>query len=309
MFLGDYDKVPFEAIAYLTGECNYGGRVTDNQDRRALMAILSMFYNPKVFEEDYKFSPSGIYFAPETGDYQSYIDYCATLPLNQDPEVYGLHANADISKDQQNTNLLFESILTTQSNEGGGGGGGGGESADEMLARVAQGILDRLPANYDLEAVQRKYPVTYNESMNTVLAQELIRFNRLISVVRSSLINIGKAIKGLVVMSTDLEKLGHSLSTGVVPAMWMSKSYPSLKPLGSYVSDLLERLAFFQTWIEEGPPVVFWFSGFYFTQSFLTGALQNFARKYTIPIDTVTNDFEFMKVSLRTIALAHAHTC
>ena len=135
--------------------------------------------------------------------------------------------------------------------------------------------------------------------MNTVLTQELTRFNKLIKVIRSSLADIRKALKGEVLMSPALEKASRSLFDGKVPDMWMDASYPSLKPLGSYISDLKLRIAGFRKWLDENSPNCFWISGFYFTQSFLTGVLQNYARKYTIPIDEILFDFEFIKEEIK----------
>ena len=73
--------------------------------------------------------------------------------------------------------------------------------------------------------------------------------------------------------------------------MWAGKAYPSMKPCSNWVVDLLERVKFINRWIEMGPPPAFWFSGFFFPQAFLTGAQQNYARKMSIAIDTVSWGF------------------
>lgn len=48
MFLTEYSETPLEALHYLTGECNYGGRVTDDKDRRLILSLLTIFYNEEV---------------------------------------------------------------------------------------------------------------------------------------------------------------------------------------------------------------------------------------------------------------------
>ena len=293
MFLDEYSELPLEALTYLVGQCNYGGRVTDDWDRRLLVSILGNFFHKDVIDnDDYKFSPSGSYFAPRKGDFDSYLTYLRALPALPHPEVFGMHANADISKDQKETSELFTSILLTLPRQV----GGKGKTPNEVVTELASGILAKLPPVFDYDVMYKKYPVLYEESMNTVLHQEVTRFSNLTSVIRSSLDNVKKAVVGLVVMSSDLENVFASMLLGNIPTMWQSKSYPSLKPLGSYVNDLVARLNFLQKWIDEGIPTTFWLSGFFFTQAFLTGAQQNFARKYKIPIDHLIYLFKVLDV-------------
>eukprot|EP01029_Cantina_marsupialis_P005813 TRINITY_DN1630_c1_g1_i2.p1 TRINITY_DN1630_c1_g1~~TRINITY_DN1630_c1_g1_i2.p1 ORF type:complete len:2520 (+),score=925.36 TRINITY_DN1630_c1_g1_i2:475-7560(+) len=290
LFLDDYEVVNYDALRYLAGECNYGGRVTDDKDRRLIMNILSDFYTREIVNDEYRFSPSGVYYAPEFGELDNYKEYIKQLPFVDQPEVFGLHENANITCAIQESNSLLECALSLQPRAS----GGSGKSWEESLNDLSKDILTKLPEPFDIEKVEVDFPVTYNESMNTVLCQELMRFNKLLITVRSSLQDLQKAIKGLVVMSEDLESVGNAMVNGWVPEMWKAVSYPSLKPLGSYINDLLARLVFFQKWIDNGSPSIYWVSGFFFTQSFLTGTRQNFARKYTIPIDVITYDFEVL---------------
>jgi dynein heavy chain len=286
LFLTMFDEVPFEALRYCLGEANYGGRVTDDKDRRCLAALLHDPMSEGALDVGFHFSSDSLYRQPGARTHADYVAAIRELPRQQLPTAFGLHQNADITKDMKETRELFEAVLSGQARSGGGAGG----RDDEVLDRIAEGIAAKLPADFDLEVAQVKYPVAYLESMNTVLHQELIRYNRLIAILRSSLASLRKAIKGLVVMSADLESLGTALMQGTRPALWMKRSFPSLKPLGSYVADLLARLAFFQGWLDRGVPTHFWVSGFFFTQAFLTGSSQNYARKKEIPIDHLAFD-------------------
>jgi dynein heavy chain len=287
IFLNDVksgDAIPYAALSYLVGECNYGGRVTDDKDRRCMMNVLSDFYCASILDETYKFSPSGRYYAPEPGSLSALREYVDALPFTEGPEVFGLHDNANITCAIAETNLLLDTALSLQPRSSGGEGKSWGDTLDELAADIS----GKIPAQYDIEKALILFPVRYEESMNTVLTQELIRFNRLTQEVTTTLKEVRKALKGLVVMSGELEQMGNSMVIGRVPKMWADVAYPSLKPLGSWTNDLLQRLQFLADWMESGTsPNVFWVSGFFFTQAFITGTLQNYARKHAIPIDKV----------------------
>jgi dynein heavy chain len=288
IFLDDLkpeDPIPFAALAYLVGECNYGGRVTDDKDRRCIMNILDDFYTSKILKDDYIFSPSGVYYAPPPGTLENYREYVRGLPYNEGPEVFGLHDNANITCAITETMALLDTALSLQPRSISGEGKSWGETLDEL----ARDISNRIPAPYDIEKALIMFPVRYDESMNTVLTQELIRFNRLTTTITDSLKEVQKAIKGLVLMSAELEQMGNAMVIGKVPQLWAAVAYPSLKPLGSWVNDLLERLHFLKDWMDKGTsPNVYWISGFFFTQAFITGTLQNYARRHAIPIDKVS---------------------
>ena len=186
-----------------------------------------MEWSAKVLDDRYVFSESGTYFAPPDGTIQDHRDFIKALPLIEAPgaggccwcarnlllivpnlplthymsvclscpvtECFALHENANITFATTEMYSLFGSMLSLMPK---GGGGGGGGTSDELIQGIAEGMLARLPKKNDfytfglpwlVEDVAEIYPTNYEESMNTVLTQELLRYNAVISNVRTTL--------------------------------------------------------------------------------------------------------------------------
>ncbi|XP_060941446.1 dynein axonemal heavy chain 6 [Limanda limanda] len=289
--------IPWDALIYITGEITYGGRVTDAWDQRCLRTVLRGFFSPRSVEHGYTYSTSGVYYAPENEELEQYKMYIEGLPILDDPEVFGMHMNANLAFQRKETMGLITTILEVNPRSS---AMDGAKSSDEIVCELAEAILAKLPEQLDMdEALEALFIRDENgrlNSLTTVLGQEVDRFNRLLRVLRVSLITLQKAIAGLVVMSEEMDRIYTSFLSNQVPSHWANSSYPSLKTLASWVRDLALRTSFIQAWIIHGLPKSYWISGFFFPQGFLTGVLQNHARFYKLPIDELTFRFNMVPV-------------
>lgn len=304
LFLDQYEEVPWMVLNFLTSYINYGGRVTDYIDLRTIDVIMKSFYNPGLLKNDYKFDKEGVFYSidfDEADPHTSYIQYIDSLPMVASPAVFGMHENAKIASANAETFNMFDICLGMQASDSGGGGGAG--SREKMIEVAALDIATKIQSKgqFDIEGINLLYPVVYEESMNTVLLQECIRYNKLIDAMELSLPLLLRALKGLVVMTNELEAIANAIALNQVPKAWANVAYPSMKPCSAWVNDLMDRLGFINTWIEKGVPSVFWISGFYFPQAFLTGSLQNYARKHRYPIDQVSFNFIFRQEDWATL--------
>ncbi len=257
MYLDDQAEVPYVTLRFLISEINYGGRVTDDKDVRLITSLLSKYFNAEAIQVDYKFSPSGVYYAPEAGPIDSVREYITNLPLEDDPEVFGLHPNANIIF-QQKTVSEFMSTLSLV-NPKAAAQGAGGVSNNDIALSMALEIQNQLT---DFIAYQKTEDM---RPLEVFRSQEVDRFNALLKVMKKSLKDLQDAINGYVVMSIQLERVYTAFLEKKVPELWADHAYPSLKPLSSWVKDLVQRLEFMQAWVK-GEPQSYWVSAFFFPQ-------------------------------------------
>jgi dynein heavy chain len=271
-YLDEYHEIPINILNFLIGTINYGGRVTDDKDGKLITAILAKYFNHNIFQEAYSFSEDGKYYIPKYDSISDLQDYLEHMPLDDGPDIFGLHANANITL-QKNLVLQFmEPLISIQP-----------RTASSLSKKPDQIVLDmkrfienkfvtvsELDLSKDSSSIYIKDPNNPNlkkrSSLGNFLLQESEKFNNLLKIIKSTLTNLELAVKGLLVMSPDLELVYFSFIDGKVPLKWETAAYLSLKPLASWVVDLVERFNFMREWLEVGQIKSYWVSAFFFPQ-------------------------------------------
>mmetsp|Transcript_18842 Transcript_18842/g.53650 ORF Transcript_18842/g.53650 Transcript_18842/m.53650 type:complete len:653 (+) Transcript_18842:2-1960(+) len=288
MYLVAQPEIPWTTLLYIIAEVNYGGRVTDDKDVRLIAAVLKGYFCPAMLKEGFRFANLDSYYPPGNVSLDKTREYLKTLPLDEDPRVFGLHPNALITAQYNQARKFLDTVVSVQPRIS---SGGGGKSNEEIVADMAQDFLKKIP---EPAKTKDAHPETYRKtpsggiiSVGVFHGQEWARFSQMTKVTKASLKMLCKAITGVVLMSGDLEGMFNAFLVQKVPGNWEKVAYPCLKPLNSWVKDFIERVDFMTRWLLQGPPKSFWISSFFFPQGFMTASLQVHARNTKIPIDTL----------------------
>eukprot|EP01064_Diplonema_japonicum_P034413 TRINITY_DN7114_c0_g1_i1.p1 TRINITY_DN7114_c0_g1~~TRINITY_DN7114_c0_g1_i1.p1 ORF type:complete len:4107 (+),score=1152.60 TRINITY_DN7114_c0_g1_i1:350-12322(+) len=296
LFILENKEIPWDSMLYIIGEINYGGRVTDPIDRRILHSALRRFFIGDILDDSYVFSESGIYKAPTDGPHGAYLDFINSLPRIDEPEVFGMHENANLRYQLQESQELLKAVLMVQPKVR---GSSSGVSPEELVKKKAAEISAVLPELLSLdEAGPNSLTFMDNglpNSLSTVLRHEVETFARLQNVIQATLGDLDKSLRGLTVLSESLDRMFQDFLSDTVPSLWSDASYPSLKPLGVWIRDMLARIQHCRDWLVHGEPKSFWLPGLYSPHGFMTGVLQGLARKQSISVDQLGFSFKFLE--------------
>uniref|UniRef100_A0A1X7UR28 AAA+ ATPase domain-containing protein n=1 Tax=Amphimedon queenslandica TaxID=400682 RepID=A0A1X7UR28_AMPQE len=281
-------KIPWGSLKYLIGEVMYGGRAIDDFDRRVLKTYMDEYMGDFIFDTFQPFhfyhDSTVDYVIPPDGNRDQYLETIESLPLANTPEVFGLHANAEINYFTRTTKDLWSQLVELQPQTA---DSGTGISRDEFINGIATDIQAKLPEIFKLDVIRKKYGEMISPT-TVVLLQELERFNKLIKKMSSSLSNLQKALAGEVGMSNELDELSRSLYNGQLPSIWRALAPATLKSLGNWMAHFLRRNKQYQTWVNDGEPYVIWLSGLHIPESYLTALVQATCRKNVWPLDKST---------------------
>jgi dynein heavy chain len=286
--------ISWPTLKYMVHAVQYGGRITDNVDRRTFKNYAESWVCQAVCEDTWMYNPTEpinripndfVYRICSSEQIDDYHKFCTEFPEIDSPEIYGLHPNADISYRVKQATGLLNQMGETQPK--GGSGGGGEKSPSEIVYEKAEELLERVPEDY----VEDDYKLKIKKlggltvPLNIFLFQEIQRLQSVIMTVRTMLLSLQQAIRGEVVMTEQLQGALQSMYEAKAPTPWVytvaGDEYSWILPtLGLWFTSFLARNEQNYTWLTTTRPVSNWLTGFFNPQGILTAMKQEVTRRH-----------------------------
>merc|ERR1711871_302391 len=291
--------ISWSTVQYMVSEIQYGGKITEDYDRRLFNTYAALWLCPDMAKEGFKFNPDRmigelpdnfLYNVPLFQEHKEYYEYCSSFPEIDTPEVSGLHPDADLTYRLKGATAMLRTLVETQPKDTGGGdddeAGGGGSTEDIVKARAAE-LLSETPIPYNEDRYKVKISALggMDKPLNLFLFQEIRVLSFVVVKVRNELEQLQLAIDGEVVMTDEYATIIDELFNAKVPRTWMYDATNNEfswinSTIGLWYANFTTRNSQIRDWLNTGRPAHFSLQGFFNPQGFLTSMKQEVTRQH-----------------------------
>jgi len=278
-------KYEWEAMQQMCCSIQYGGKITQEEDRALFFTYGYLFIREDIFSGNFVFNQQPLdynYTIPDFPDHASYLAFINSMPAQDNPLVFGLNPNADLTASLNESRAMIATLIDTQPSDA---AAAGGKSPEQTVKEVIENeFLKLLPEDFKMLDVEdrlkamkhRRLPET-GKSIPLVmfLFQEIQRFQNILGIVRKWMTDMCLAIDGQIIMSPEIAVCIKFIFDLRVPTMWLldpsGAEIAWLSPtLSGWLGSLQNRYFGLSNWLAKDRPISFWLTGFFNPQGFLT---------------------------------------
>lgn len=267
----------------------YGGHIVNDLDRALCNTYLEVYMRDELLDEMELFpfasDEKETFKTPAPTTYERYLEHIEKELQGDTPIAFGLHPNAEIGFRTEQSDQLFRLLEDLQ--EADADAGETGMSPQRIAEQALSDIMEKFgEPKFDLMDIAAAIEDGRGPFQN-VFYLECEQMHKLIMEMQRSLRELSLGFDGELTMSDSMEGLMTSLFMDRVPSGWAKLSWPSLRPLGSWLADLHKRVEQLQNWVSQPLeiPGVTWMSGLINPQSFLTAIRQQAAQRQNLELD------------------------
>jgi len=241
--INESENLSFDTLLYLVGECNYGGKVMDDIDRRYLRYLLDRFCNARVINSsNYSFSDCAEHTVPQRCEYRDIVIHINNMRLDASPEAFASDENALVRKDTAVADEFLESISLLDQI-----GSLSDDVVQDEILQIINQISDKLPALFDINEIREKHPLISHEPLNAILIYEAELINRILTIITESLNNLKLTLNGEIILTDFLEDFAKEICNNKIPRVWKTIDVGiATEYLPNYISLFLKRVNYVQ---------------------------------------------------------------
>ncbi len=273
---GRRQSLSWHAMRYMVSEIQYGGKITDEFDRRLFSAYGDRWVGNKILNPEFEFFRG--FRIPPVNDIVRIREYLSAQTFVNETEIIGLSSSADIAVRQIESSNLLSQLLDLEPKES---MGLGSLSREDTVMPVLSDILSRLPENFydsDADLHDKMKKLGGARPFNIFLRQELRLMENVTRKLRDLIATIQGAVNGTGAISASTTQAINAFYDAKIPDAVRKISW-EIKALGLWMTSYQDRVLQLKNWLQLGRPHVFWISGFFNPHAFLTAVLQESGKR------------------------------